>query len=117
MPLIGRFYGSADTPAAVQSAYYATMDDVHRHAAEVKGLRNDGRGQEAVAYMQENPQAGMHFAANAAERQVKKLRERISDLKEQGAPREAVRAVETQMVEVMQRFSAAVENRKKLVSS
>jgi len=117
VPLIGRFYGSADTPAAVQSAYYATMDDVRRHAAEVKGLRNDGRGQEAVAYMQENPQAGMHFAANAAERQVKKLRERISDLKEQGAPREAVRAVETQMVEVMQRFSAAVENRKKLVSA
>jgi len=117
VPLIGRFYGSADTPAAVQSAYYATMDDVRRHAAEVKGLRNDGRGQDAIAYMQKHPQAAMHIAANRAETTVKKLRDRISELKEQDAPREQVKALEMQMTEVMQQFSAAIANKKKSVAA
>jgi len=113
VPLVGRFYGDADSPSAKQSAYYNLMDDVRRHSAEVKGLRNDGKATEAIEYMAENPQATLHIAANAAERQVKKLRDRMDDLKEQNAPRESIKEVETQMTEVMQRFAALVQSKKK----
>lgn len=68
---------------------------------------------EAIEYMAENPQATLHIAANAAERQVKKLRDRMDDLKEQNAPRESIKEVETQMTEVMQRFAALVQSKKK----
>lgn len=113
IPLVGRFYGDADSVSAKQSSYYNIMDGVRRHAAEVKGLRNEGRIAEAQAYIQENPEAVMHLAANAAERQVKKLRDRIGDLKEQDAPRESIKELEDQMVSVMQRFDALVKSKQK----
>jgi len=113
IPLVGRFYGDADSVSAKQSSYYNIMDGVRRHAAEVKGLRNEGRIAEAQAYIQENPEASMHIAANAAERQVKKLRDRMDDLKEQDAPRESIKELEDQMVSVMQRFDALVKSKQK----
>ena len=113
IPLVGRFYGDADSVSAKQSSYYNIMDGVRRHAAEVKGLRNEGRIAEAQAYIQENPEAVMHIAANAAERQVKKLRDRMDDLKEQDAPRESIKELEDQMVSVMQRFDALVKSKQK----
>lgn len=111
VPLLGRFYGDAGSAASKQSAYYNTLDDVRRHAAEVKGLRNDRRGAEAAAYLRKHPQASMHFAANMAENQVKKLRDRRRDLQKQGAPREQIRMVERQMTQVMEQFAQRVKAR------
>lgn len=53
----------------------------------------------------------MHFAANMAENQVKKLRDRRRDLQEQGAPREQIRMVERQMTQVMEQFAQRVKAR------
>lgn len=87
----------------------AQGDDVpaqRRHAEEAKGLRQEGRGEEAIVYVKENPQARFALAATAAERQVKAMREHKRALENEGAPREAIRAQEARMVARMEAFTA-----------
>lgn len=106
VPLLGRFYGNADSPSAKQAVFYRNLDDVRLHAEQVKGLRLEGKTQEAIAYAQDHQQARLRLAANAADREVRKLRERRRELEQQGASREALRAIEQRMTERMERFSA-----------
>lgn len=106
VPLLGRFYGNADSQSAKQAAFYRHLDEVARHAEQVKGLRLEGKGAEALAYAQEHPQARLHMAARAAQRQIKDMRERRRELEQQGASREEVRALEQRMTQRMERFNA-----------
>ncbi|QXN70910.1 putative methyltransferase [Bacillus phage vB_BspP_Dartukuta] len=104
IPLVGRFFGDADSDGAKQSAFYNSMDKVRKHAEEVKGLRASGRSGEAVEYANKHPHAKLHLAARAAEKQVKDMRDRKRDLEQAGAPREEIRALEKRMVERMEQF-------------
>lgn len=104
IPLLGRFYGDADSDGAKQSAFYNNMDKVRKHAEEVKGLRAAGRTSEAIEYANKHPQAKLHLAARAAEKQVKDMRDRKRDLEQAGAPREEIRALEKRMVQRMEQF-------------
>lgn len=106
VPLLGRFYGNADSPSAKQAAFYRYLDEVARHAEQVKGLRLEGKGAEALVYAQEHPQARLHMAARAAQRQIKDMRERRRELEQQGASREEVRALEQRMTQRMEQFNA-----------
>jgi hypothetical protein len=106
IPLVGRFFGGSDNQGAKQSAFYESMDEVRRHAEQVKGLRLEGKMQEASDYAQEHKQARLRLAANAADREVRKLRNRRRELEQQGASREVVRAIEQRMTQRMERFTA-----------
>lgn len=104
IPLLGRFYGDANSDGAKQSAFYNNMDKVRKHAEEVKGLRASGRSGEAVEYANKHPQAKLHLAARAAEKQVKGMRDRKRELEQAGAPREEIRALEKRMIQRMEQF-------------
>ena len=104
IPLLGRFYGDADSNGAKQSVFYNNMDKVRKHSEEVKGLRASGRSGEATEYANKYPQARLHLAARAAERQVKGMRDRMRDLEQAGAPREKIRALETRIIQRMEQF-------------
>lgn len=112
VPLLGRFIGDAGNSTAKQSAYYNALNDVNRHAAEIKGLRNSGRYEEASRYLSKHPEAGMQTIARATDKQIKNLRDMARDLTEQGASRAEVRAVEQQMISIMERFSQQMEARR-----
>lgn len=109
VPVLGRFYGNADSPAAKQSMFYNNLDDVRRHAEQVKGLRLEGKTQEANAYANEHRQARLNIAANAAEREVRKLRERRRELEQSGASRALIRALDERMTQRMERFNELVK--------
>lgn len=104
IPLLGRFYGDANSDGAKQSAFYNNMDKVRKHAEEVKGLRAAGRSGEAVEYANKHPHAKLHLAARAAEKQVKGMRDRKRELEQAGAPREEIRALEKRMIQRMEQF-------------
>lgn len=108
VPLMGRFFGDADSDSSKQSAFYNRLDAVRKHAEEVKGLRADGKGQEAMAYVQKHPEARYTLAANAAERQIRRMRERRRELEQQGAARGLIRDLDRQMTQRMEQFSALV---------
>lgn len=104
IPLLGRFYGDANSDGAKQSAFYNNMDKVRKHAEEVKGLRAAGRSGEAVEYANKHPHAKLHLAARAAEKQVKGMRDRKRELEQAGAPREEIRTLEKRMIQRMEQF-------------
>ena len=108
IPLVGRFYGDADTPSSQSGRFYENINRLNKHEAELKGLRKDGKGAEASEYMAEHQDARLFVVANKAEREVQKLRHRKSELIAKDAPREQVKAIENQIALRMTMFNAAI---------
>lgn len=112
IPLLGRFAGNAASQASQGTAFYANLDRLNALETEIKGLRKDGRFDEAAKLVRENPQATMIAMANRAERDVQKLRRDKRELIAKDASREEVRAKEEQITAVMMRLNEAAERRK-----
>lgn len=112
IPLVGRFVGNAASQASQGSAFYANLNRLNELETEIKGLRKDGRFDEAAKLARENPQSMMIAMANRAERDVQRLRREKRELIANDASREQVRAKEDQITDVMTRLNEAVERRK-----
>lgn len=112
IPLVGRFVGNAASQASQGSAFYANLNKLNELETEIKGLRKDGRFDEAAKLARENPQSMMIAMANRAERDVQRLRREKRELIANDASREQVRAKEDQITDVMTRLNEAVERRK-----
>lgn len=113
IPLVGRFVGNAKGQASEGSAFYANAERLNKIETEAKGLRADGKHEEARELLAKHPEAYLIAQANTAERQVQKLRRQKSELVKAGAPREQVKAVEEEITKVMARLNRAVEGLKK----
>lgn len=113
IPLVGRFVGNAKGQASEGSAFYANAERLNKIETEAKGLRADGKQEEARELLAKHPEAYLIAQANTAERQVQKLRRQKSELVKAGAPREQVKAVEEEITKVMARLNRAVEGLKK----
>ena len=103
IPLVGRFVGNAKGQSSEGSAFYANTERLNELETEMKGLRADGRGEEAMAIRQAHPEASLILMANATERRVQKLRKTKRELVSSGAPREEVKAIEDRITEEMAR--------------
>lgn len=112
VPLVGRFVGNAASQASQGSAFYANLNRLNELETEIKGLRKDGRFDEAAKLIRENPQAIMIQMANRAERDVQRLRREKRELIAKDASREEVRAKDEQITAVMTRLNQAAERRK-----
>jgi hypothetical protein len=109
IPLFGRFVGNAEGQASEGSAFYENSRKLNELETELKGLRADGRGAEALELQRSRPEARFIPLANATERQVQKLRREKRKLVEDGASREQVRAIEVRITEAMSRLNHAME--------
>jgi len=116
VPLFGRFYGNTESQASQGNAFYANLNRLNEIETEVKGLRKDGKGAEAMALMQASPEARLVNTANVIERQVQRLKREKHEMVAKGAPREAVKAKEAQITEAMTRLNRAVERAKERAS-
>ena len=105
VPLLGRFYGNAKSQASQATAFYAGVDRLNALETEIKNMRKDGRWMEAGQLMRSRPDAPLIDVANSAERRVQELRRQKRELVRRGAERDAVRAKEEQITQVMQRFN------------
>ena len=112
MPLVGRFYGNSSGQASEGSAFYANVNKLNEIETKAKSMRKDGKGAEASEYLRSQPDAVLIFQANAAERQIQKLKHAKRKLIEKDAPREEVKAKEEQITAVMARLNRAAEARR-----
>lgn len=111
IPLIGRFYGETKSSAAESNRFYKNLERLNSLKAEI-----DGRKKDRVPlgdFLQENPEARLATRANEIYSDVKKLRERREKLVERDAPRESVKAVETQITNKMRLLNEQVDRLKK----
>jgi hypothetical protein len=105
--------GSASGPTGESGAFYANTQKLNRLETEIKAMEKDGKRQEA-AELRRKPEAYLIAQANAAERQVQKLRKEKSELVRADAPRAQVKAVEERITLTMARLNKAIEERKAL---
>lgn len=111
IPLLGRFVGNAEGQASQGSAFYANLNKLNELETEIKGLRKDGRFEEAAQLMRDRPEASLIAMANKAERDVQALRRDKRELIAKDASREEVRAKEDQITAVMSRLNEMTKQR------
>lgn len=109
IPLVGRFYGNSETQASQASQFYANVNTLNEHEAEIKGLRKDGKGAEISAYLKDNPEARLFEVANRVEREIQKLHHRKSELLAKDAPKEQVKAIDEAITRRMATFNEIVK--------
>ncbi|WOB06453.1 LPD38 domain-containing protein [Piscinibacter gummiphilus] len=109
VPLVGRFVGDAKSQASEGTAFYANVDKLNELETEIKGLRKDGKIQEANELRMKSPQAYLITQANHAERAVQRLRREKSELLKSGAPAPEVKAIEERITARMAALNRAVD--------
>lgn len=123
VPLLGRFYGDANSTSAQASRFYENVQAMAKHEAEIKGL-SKAAGQaktdaerralaaERDAYVHDNPEAALFHSANGFERTVQRLRAEKRRLLADNAPRAQVKAIEDRITETMTAFNKQVKEKR-----
>jgi hypothetical protein len=110
IPLLGRLYGSTAGATGQAGKFYENIKRANEVENELKGRRKDGIGVDD--YLRENPKA-VELAArgNAAERQIRALRQMRSRIVEAGGTDAASKArqINERMATVMRGFNMQVE--------
>lgn len=106
LPVVGRFYGEAESPAATRSRFYENVTVMAKHEHEIKGLRKDRVS--PTEYVKANPEARLWQRANNVENQIVKLNKEKRALIEKDAPREAVKRKEDEILKKMTEFNNQV---------
>jgi len=106
LPVVGRFYGEAESPAATRSRFYENVTVMAKHEYEIKGLRKDRIS--PAEYVKANPEARLWQRANNVENQIVKLNKEKKALIERDAPREAVKRKEDEILNKMKQFNDQV---------
>ena len=101
IPLLGRFYGETTGQASEASRFYSNIKRLNEHQNTVKGLRGDRKGNEAMRYLIEHPEARLFDQGNRAYRQVQKLRKQRSELADRGASKARLKQVDQQITRAM----------------
>lgn len=106
LPIVGRFYGEAESPAATRSRFYENVKEMSKHEYEIKGLRKDKVS--PAEYVKANPEARLWQRANNVENQVSKLNKEKRAMLERDAPREALKRKEDEILKKMTEFNDQV---------
>jgi len=106
LPIVGRFYGEAESPAATRSRFYENVKEMAKHEYEIKGLRKDRVS--PAEYVKANPEARLWQRANNVENQIVKLNKEKRAMIERDAPREAVKRKEDEILKKMTDFNNQV---------
>jgi hypothetical protein len=105
IPLVGRFYGNAETQSSQANRFYRIVDMLNEHETEIKGMKADRKGLEVARYMRENPEARMYEVANRVERDIQQLRKAKRDLLKNNAEPARIKMIENQIKMRMTRFN------------
>jgi len=107
IPLVGRFYGNAEGPQAVRTAYFENIKRLNAHEAEIKGQAKAGR--DPSGYIARNPEAAMFQFANREGSAIANMQRSKREMERQGFPRERIRELDALIAERMKLFNDLVK--------
>jgi hypothetical protein len=107
IPLAGKFVGSTTGQAAESSRFYANLDELKAHKAEIDGRRK--AHQDVAGYLQDNPDARLVPMATRIEHSVQELRRAKRVLLAKNAPPEQVKAIDTRITAYMKVLNVRVD--------
>lgn len=107
IPLFGRFFGDVKTQSSQGAEFYNNVQRLNEHQAEIKLLQeNDG---DLDAYLEENPEALYFRQADRVYRNITKLRKNQRVLKENGADKSEIKAIDEAITELMKNFNDEIK--------
>lgn len=110
IPLFGRFFGDTTGQSSQGSEFYNNIRKLNEHQAEIKLLQeNDG---DLDGYLQDNPEALYFKQADRVYRNISKLRKNQRVMKEQGADKADIKAIDEAITELMTNFNDAIREAK-----
>lgn len=109
IPLVGRFYGATDGQASQGNAFYSNIKKMNDHEATIKGLRKDGKQDEAAEYIRNNPESRMVAFTNMIEHRVSELRKQKRHLIENDASKERIKLIEMRITAEMKRLNDRIK--------
>ncbi len=110
VPLMGRFYGNAEAKSSQGNSFYAALERINAHEAEIRGRARDGLSSDD--YIEEHPEAKLIGYANGAQRAVSFLRSAKRQFTEQG-DKAKVKEIEERMATIMRDFNERVSKTQK----
>jgi hypothetical protein len=105
IPLVGRFYGETKGQASHANRFYSNIKRLNAHKAEIEGLRADRKGNEAMEYMRDNPEARLFIRGSKSYQRVQKLRRQRREMVERGASRVRLERIDKQITQEMARLN------------
>jgi hypothetical protein len=106
VPLVGRFYGNAASPAAVQDKFYNNITLMNQYGNEIKNLQTSN--QDPSLFLQRNPAASLYMAANEINNDVNKINQQKKAMLQNKVPLSQVRQLEASKIELMRQFNDQV---------
>jgi hypothetical protein len=107
IPLVGRFYGNAESNAAQMQRYYDNITRLNEHENEIKGRRKNH--EPVFEYIKENPEAKLVPISNSIENNIKELRQQKKRLTERGANPEQIKRINDRIIAQMKRLNEQVK--------
>ena len=107
VPVVGKFYGDINTPAAISGKFYDNIIEMSKHENTIKSMKGKG----VTEYYKENPEARLWQRANYVENEVAKIKKERKALKERNAPDEQIKRKDEQIKKVMEAFNKEVTKR------
>lgn len=109
IPLVGRFVGDTEGQSGESAKFYAAIKRINGHEREYKGLMEKYGREEAMQYIEENPEAKLWMGANRVERIVQKLRKEKRELLKGDSGQDQIRDIDARITSVMQGFNKRVD--------
>lgn len=112
IPLVGRLYGNTRGPANNAELFYEHVRELNQIENEIRGRARDGG--DVAGYMAEEPLSALVGMGNAAENQIRKLRQYRAEVVRRAEPgyQDEVKRINEQMGEVMKMLNQEVRRAK-----
>jgi hypothetical protein len=110
IPLIGRFYGNAEGPNAVRTAYFENIKRLNAHENEVKGRSRPGGAGDVAGYYARHPEAVLWQAANREGNAIANMQKARREMEKMGIERERLREMDRLIAQRMQAFNDLVKS-------
>ena len=113
IPMVGRLYGNTRGPANNAELFYEHVRELNQIENEIRGRARDGG--DVAGYMAEEPLSALVGMGNAAENQIRKLRQYRAEVVRRAEPgyQDEVKRINEQMGEVMKLLNQEVRRAKK----
>ena len=110
VPLVGRFYGDTQSPAANSQHFYDNVTRMAEYEATIKGMRE--RKENVADFLRENPEARLWQQANNMENQISQINKQQKKWREAGRTDEQIKSLDDRKQAIMTRFNDKIKSLK-----
>jgi hypothetical protein len=107
VPVIGKFLGETNSPAAISATFYDNVTRLAKHEHEIKQLIKNK--EPTAEYKADNPEWRYYNRANYLENQISQINHQIKVAQERDRPEETIQKMKDRKTAMMKKFNEQVK--------